>query len=386
MNIEAGDVVRCVNPRGHLIKGKFYKVDKIVVNDEEESLLKLIGNNVVYYVGRFEKVDLRYRALYKEAQRINLPGRSIYNKNALLEKLFEKHGLHVEPEGLKKEELKKEKPILTLGEELIQEEREAGLTCASYAFKYKDGSKDVNHYTACHAGFHYIPKPLVEVVESVYLKYKRHTNQEWYKKFIDYIINRSPWKTAFLPCAVDDAIEKGVYVNVEEKHSNVVNALVALRQGYEHKTRLTAWEWFVKQGFDENTAWAAAQFVIVDGNSFSRRCPDGAHDWLSAGVRIENLVKFFKDGFQFSDTQKKLSEVTRNNYDITFAIDGRPQLYNPSKLKDPTALRNWYFVHLIGEQTKGVWGEIVEILEKETVINFANKLGEMIKNAVQVVK
>lgn len=328
------------------------------------------GNYPIYISQCIPEKDLTFLNLYREAVNLQIPSRSLMNKAALLAAI----------KGFKGNREFVKKPGQTLGDRLIQKAKTQGVvTCASYAFAFVDGSEKINHYTACHAGFNYIDKPLAQVVENVCDKYE--TTAEAYKpiyrRFIDYMINRSPWKTAFIPCDVDVAINRGVYANIEEKLSNVVNALIALRQGHENRQILRSWKYLLDNGFDENTSWAASQFFLIDTNGMKfLHLPTGAHDWLTgAAVVVECYLEFFRNGFQFCKEEFPLKEGKRT-YNVTKAITGFGQHERDKKGRQ--TINSWAVKHLPLKAEFSGWNE-VKYLEDKTVLAFAKLIEEQIR-------
>lgn len=322
----------------------------------------------------FTEDTLTIRQLYREARTLGIARRSAMDNAELIEAIKKYPGDRLYPVGKG-----------PLGKRLVAKSNRLGVTCSSYAFAFEDGDELINHYTACHAGFHHIPKRLTCVVESVcnkhaQIKERDEESGKVYRQFVDYMINRSPWKTAFTPCDVDKAIAEGVYVNLDEKYSNVVNALIALRVGHEYNYRLTTWKWLMNKGFDENVAWAASQFLYFDGKIFTLNLPTGAHDWLAPCVTVENYLKFFKDGFQFCQNEPCLRDAINRQYQVTTAINGKPIEYGIGNSVNGR-IAKWAIDNL-PEKINGKYWDQKKYIPKETVIKFA----KLIQEQVQVVK
>lgn len=362
LNVEMGGVV-----------GRIYPVSHDIWN--RPTILDDNGNVILLEKGKYSTEDtITVRQLYREARTLGIARRSAMNKAELIEAIKKYPGNRYFPAGKE-----------MLGKRLVANSNQMGVTCASYAFAYVSGKENINHYTACHAGFNYIPEKLTCVVESVcnkhaQIKERDEEQGKVYRQFVDYMINRSPWKTAFIQCDVDKAIAEGVYVNLDEKHSNVVNALIALRSGHEYNNRLTIWKWLMDKGFDENVAWAASHFLYFDGKVFTLNIPTGAHDWLAPCVTVENYLKFFKDGFQFCQNEPSLRDAVNRQYQVTTAINGRPIQHGIGNHVNGR-IAKWAIDNLPVKINGEDWDQRKYIPE-EAVIKFA----KLIQEQVQVVK
>ena len=198
-------------------------------------------------------------------------------------------------------------------------------TC-SYALFLKDKTVAINIADACHARLR-SAVPVTDVVLSLKGHYDQSERKEAYKKWVHYILNKSPWAVAFRTKRTTDAIENGVYMNVDCPHDIVVAAAIALRIGSEYAYRqLPIFDALINEGLTANQAFLASSFLQhfqdAKGNLSIYYCANGGgHHVLAQSMYFDTLVSFMEKGYpldKFKDA-KTLSKGS-TNYNITAPI------------------------------------------------------------------
>jgi hypothetical protein len=290
----------------HVTFEKKYQIIRIDgINDDDYATIVFIDDRGRecggWYDWRFElaappfDATWTYKKLYVEAQKREIPRRSALNKLQLIDAL----------NGVKKEVPKPVPPKLSLGMELKEKVNGKHYT-ASYAFEFSDGSRRFHYADVCHArmnfGGYYGGGPEVShVALCIEGHYNHADNKETYRKFVEYILNDSPWASCFLTKKWEDAIGEVIYINVDEAHSRCVCAAIALRMGSEYPDRLKVFQYFLDMGYDANTAWLGANLLQRQGKIWSHAPLTGGHDVFVAYHVWEDVAKFFKSGWHVED-------------------------------------------------------------------------------------
>lgn len=190
-------------------------------------------------------------------------------------------------------------------------------TC-SYALEFTDGVRRFQVRDICHARLTFgnyadnhrrgivLAKAALNLSGHAF-KIKKEGKLDEYVAYVDYILQRSPWKDAFLPISTQEAIESGVYLNVEEGINYCVAAAVALRTASEFPLKREAFNHVVKLGYDEHLAFVIAANILGPyqkewGDNkpilkkYFYRC-DGSHHVISGGEHtVQGLRAFFYEG------------------------------------------------------------------------------------------
>lgn len=113
---------------------------------------------------------------------------------------------------------------------------------ASYRVVHTDDEVSDHVRDACHARL-FSSKRWGEFkqIKAIYLNFSGHykefaTNEDrvLYAQFLDYVVNESPWKSAFIPRKEEDLVNDGVALDVTKGKNLLVSASIACRVASEY--------------------------------------------------------------------------------------------------------------------------------------------------------
>jgi hypothetical protein len=267
-------------------------------------------------------------------------------------------------------------PNSTLREDLFKRIPGGGL--CDFAFEGKTGMQDFQTAAPCHAA---LSRPNVgaEVVAMAYClrsDVKRYGGADIkaYKRYMDYIFNRSPWAHAFLTKDVNEAMEKDILMNVEVNRFVMAGACLAVRMAHEYSNRPTAFVYFVDKGIGEHAAWVLCCALTVRGNNFSRAGMGGGHDLIDHHRDMAELVKFFQVGYHTAQgTDPNPYRLAHGGYRIADPV----AKYTSNALH---SLRGWLDANMKATVTGEGWNKKSAITE-EAVLTAAATLNKLITGA-----
>lgn len=201
--------------------------------------------------------------------------------------------------------------------------KETGGICA-FGFKGTAGREDIHGGQPCHAAL--ARSNVGEVAELVYsvrhdLKHVPEAARPAYQRYLDYILNRSPWAHAFLTKDAEEAMEQDVFMNVEVNRHVIAAACVAIRMAHEYLNRIRAFSWALDNGACEPAAWlfCCSFSVVMDASK-----PEGwggGHDVIDGGRDMAETVKFFREGYTSeTGTVKEPFRTSHGHYRISDPI------------------------------------------------------------------
>lgn len=129
-----------------------------------------------------------------------------------------------------------------------------------------------------------------------------------WKKYITYILKRSPFRIAYHQKEVKNFIANGCEMDVSQPADVLAGAAIALRMGTEKQHLMLSWKYFVEQGFSEETAWllSYAFRATPDGKNITGVYPmDGGHQPISGEMNADVLFKFLAVGYPAETLKKK---------------------------------------------------------------------------------
>lgn len=224
--------------------------------------------------------------------------------------------------------------ILAMRKELAQiSDNYPGLcSFAKYTVKNGVGKVNMHHSAPCHAninnwawgieGAHLVDC----TIEALILNVQGHRNQfgnqkdkDNYTRFVDYMVNRSPFKAAFVPTKdIEEYFKDGVVCDVNSPIFVVKAGAVALREKTEFASSFVAFNKLVDAGFSENTAEVLSACFNVVGKTWKFKDFCNSHQvWLSA-FEADDFLRFIKEGYT---KEKMASGPYRTTYrDNSIAI------------------------------------------------------------------
>lgn len=118
--------------------------------------------------------------------------------------------------------------------------------------------------------------------------------KERYKRWFDYVINRSPWKHVFLTKDFDTALKSHVEIDVDAINYQVMGGITALRMGHEFPDIVKAYCQFLDDGFNEHDAFAMSGFL---DNVYSLKFMTEGHTVFKNNHCIKGMFSFMHNGY-----------------------------------------------------------------------------------------
>lgn len=213
----------------------------------------------------------------------------------------------------------------------------------------------VHHQAPCHAGLNIYNKGNITVVGAIdwignYPVKIEGASRDTYKKYVDYVLNRSPVSDTFLTKNLTAALKHGVLYDVTKGKNQIAVAAVMLRMGQEYRRSLPIYQMMLDKGFSERVAWLMFCGYSPIGNRerYSMNYV-GGHNILRTDMVLQKILKFFGPDFKFSKQSPYAKD--HSGYRIEYEVD---------KLKGVG--QSWRdFLFMFQPKPKLVWGEAPSI-------------------------
>lgn len=253
-----------------------------------------------------EYEGMTFQAVYAQAMIRRIPGRSNMTKAELIAALklaaegvdapAVKLAVPVKPaEGAIAAEKAKPAHVPSFGEQFAEEVREKGVDrVCSYAYVTVYGNKRKQIGDVCHARLR--GDPMKKIVLDIGAHHRAHSQPEEYKKWVEWVINKSPVAQCFLTKSFDVGIKECLSLDVSKSHSWNVTAAIFLRMGSEYPHRLEVWSALVNEGVNPSIAWLLMSFFVYQGNGYVPSNNRGGHDVVSPSFCFSDTLKFIKKG------------------------------------------------------------------------------------------
>jgi hypothetical protein len=195
-----------------------------------------------------------------------------------------------------------------------------------------------------------------------------------YRKFVDYIVNRSPWAVAFQGKTVKNVLENGVLMNVEAPSGAVAGACQALRYLSEFNAQNAVWKLMMDNGIQEDAAFLTTYAFIAEADGYTKHPMGGGHQPINGEISAGSLISFFANGYD-----EKFLKSTPYREQTSYRVHEHVE-----KVKDVLKMPEPYdtFVLKATEWTdvKANWA-VVKKATEEQVIAFARNLEQLINKA-----
>lgn len=269
------------------------------------------------------------------------------------------------------EKTKNYHPCPNLQKELRESEEDAtGLV--SYAFEYRNGDKHFTPNSACHANLAYMRGEAVgQFIYGLHwdLRFVKDKTKH-HRAYYDYLLNHSPWAHCYLVKDVDDAMENDVQMNLNVHVNIFAGACVAMRSGTEKDGRAQSFKVFSDKGFLPNTCWLMANAVKWHANKPMLITMNGGHDVIDGYRDMDDLVKFFKQGYHLDNSPATEPIATHSQ---GFIIAGAIARRNEAK-----SFNIWIKENVKSTQVGEGWGA-TQVVTAESVFAAAELLDNLLK-------
>jgi hypothetical protein len=196
-----------------------------------------------------------------------------------------------------------------------------------------------------------------------------------YRKFVDYIVNRSPWAVAFQGKTVKNVLENGVLMNVEAPSGAVAGACQALRYLSEFKAQNAVWKLMMDNGIQEDAAFLTTYAFIAeaDGN-YTKHPMGGGHQPINGEIAAGSLISFFANGYS-----EKFLKSTPYREQTSYRVHEHVEAVK-DVLKMPEPYDTFVLKATEWTEVKDGW-VVVKKATEEQVLTFARHLEQLINKA-----
>lgn len=185
-------------------------------------------------------------------------------------------------------------------------------TC-SYAIKFQDGHIEYHAPDVCHLrlggqGGHGQRIAVGLNIKGHYVNMKEE-NKPRYLRYVNYVINESPFKNVFLSRGVDHALKHGILMNVERPIEEIAGAAITLRQVSEYwQARLKFFCDLLDKGYSGNTAYLL-MYAVNDKQQFFGF--DDGHRSIAQNCNADDVIKTFRDGYHLTGALTAYNKSSR---------------------------------------------------------------------------
>jgi hypothetical protein len=188
---------------------------------------------------------------------------------------------------------------------------------AKYVSKNNKGRAFMHYAAPCHANIDAprwgeaanfqqggVVEALILNIEGHRRKFITAAGKTKYTRFVDYIIHRSPFKSAFVPVAnIEDYFKLGVVCRTDVPSFIIKAGAVALREKTEFPGSFIAFNKLLELGHSENTAELLSACLYYDNGWIFKDFQNGHQVW-HADHQADCLLAFMKRGY----TERQLAE------------------------------------------------------------------------------
>jgi hypothetical protein len=200
----------------------------------------------------------------------------------------------VAPAPVKPAPAKKEKAALSLRDELLAK-GDAGL--CSWGIEFTSGKRNFYLEQACHAKIaHTDYYGAIPALLCLSLKGYEQLGEP-YRKYLNYIINESPWRSIFHSFGVNDALNNGLMVNIDKPAYQVLAACIALREGNEFSGKLKLFSELLVAGYSGHTAFIISNAIVGKLDAPRNTGISNWHHVLAEDLDAEELFRFMNNGY-----------------------------------------------------------------------------------------
>lgn len=199
------------------------------------------------------------------------------------------------------------------GEKLLEDlkeqvDKKAVGTC-SYVIEWTNGKRNWHVGDVCHARIarEYRDDNAGNEIAYLALNISKHyeycpeDEKEAYKTYIDWLVNRSFIKNAFIPRKIDDILKDGVLMNVEHNIDIVAIGAILTRHVTEFPGKRSIFGKVVDLGFSEELGLFVSTFFDIKEDSVILNSFGGGHHVFSNEMDAQQLLDFFKKGVPEKD-------------------------------------------------------------------------------------
>jgi len=163
---------------------------------------------------------------------------------------------------------------------------------SSYIYKKIDGFYIKHIGWPCYEDLRSKSGVVTEMI--VYQHRARVLTKREHMDFIRWMLNKSPWKDAFLTKNAAEAYNNGFYINVCADTTVVYAALIAMRQFSEFEGFARSYSLLRKEGYCPAVSYITAQFIYGGKEPHRRSFMNDNHTVLTGDQSIQEFMKEVK--------------------------------------------------------------------------------------------
>ena len=192
----------------------------------------------------------------------------------------------------------------------------------NYSIEFDNGKIRHQAPDACHARFRwmggYDGDGLVDKIVNIALNIKAHhkrmddKTQKHHERFIQYMLNDSPWAFCFVTKDVKEALEVGILMDVNQNVSHIVGAAMSLRLATEWPDVLIPFCDVLDKGYSGNVAF------LCSGHLMKGKVTQWpGHASLTSSLGTKAVTQFFKEGYT-----RKLPPIAQDKTQTSYQVWG----------------------------------------------------------------
>ena len=264
----------------------------------------------------------------------------------------------------KPKKVKKPKFKSLRAEQRAAQKKQPHMGTCSYSLQFEDGSIRHQINDVCHARArrqNYGKKEGEVTAMALHISSYEVAKTQWYKDYVKFILNDSPWAPCFNTKSVAIAMRYGILMDVDKPINEVVGACIALREGSEFEGKLALFSYVLKLGFSGKTAYIISSMMDgknANGNYKFTGCPGGHKAW-NDNISMQKMFAFFKAGFGKNDalsmrkgTQYSIDSHVSAVADVSVLTEEQRKLFGEKIFRSIKEL-----VPHDGPAANGGWGE-----------------------------
>lgn len=242
------------------------------------------------------------------------------------------------------------------------------INICSYGLRWTSGEERLQINDVCHFRAKYVSEydrhkkgEICELSTTLLPALNYTTDKAAIRKWVSYILLRSPFKDCFKTKNLQAAWRYGIQMDVDKPQSNVVAALIALREGWEFPHILENFTFLTKNGVDESVAFIISRMVNKHENRYFKRYW-GGHQTLNV-LDVKGMRSLIKKGMVPYDDPLK---VAKTHYKIFISTKSDMTTGGDS-------LESILFENPSGK-VKNAWGEGPSYLSEEQFLVAAKEV------------
>lgn len=179
---------------------------------------------------------------------------------------------------------------------------------ATFGIRFKEGEDYIQVADICHASMKWndgvaaAGDEMIEIRNWVAGYRKKQVSERMklvYDEYLHYMMNDSPWAVACVTKSIAEAYRDGISFDVNQNVSILVGAAIAIREGWEHGSRMRLFGELMDKGVIGNVAYLVSAYMGYkpDGQNYAITGINQGHMVLHQTLPWDKVRKFFREGY-----------------------------------------------------------------------------------------